>query len=57
MGGGFARAVFPHIKAGFKVFADPQAALALGDDLSQLEKKGIILKDSLPTRYYSCSFM
>ncbi|WP_027723320.1 DUF1786 domain-containing protein [Maridesulfovibrio zosterae] len=49
MGGGFARAVFPHMEAGFKVFADPQAALALGDDLSQLEKKGIILKDSLPS--------
>jgi len=48
MGGGFARSVFPHMESGLKVYAHPRAALALGDDLTLLEKKGIILSDSLP---------
>lgn len=49
MGGGFGRAVFPHLDAGHKVYAHPRAALALGDDLKRLEDKGIIISDSLPS--------
>ncbi|WP_320169087.1 DUF1786 domain-containing protein [Maridesulfovibrio sp.] len=49
MGGGFARAVFPHMDAGLKVYAHPQAALALGDDLARVEKQGIMLRESLPS--------
>lgn len=49
MGGGFARAVFPHMEAGFKVYAHPRAALALGDDLTRLERKGIIISEALPS--------
>ncbi|SDL64269.1 Uncharacterized protein, DUF1786 family [Maridesulfovibrio ferrireducens] len=49
MGGGFGRAVNAHIKAGYKVFAHPRAALALGDDLNRLEKNGIVLSTCLPS--------
>ncbi len=48
MGGGFGRSVYPHLEAGLKVYAHPRAALALGDDLSRLESKGIILSESKP---------
>ena len=41
MGGGFWRAVKAHQDAGFKVFAHPEAALALGDDLDQVRGHGI----------------
>lgn len=41
MGGGFWRAVKAHQDAGFKVFAHPDAALALGDDLDQVRGHGI----------------
>ncbi|WP_432737708.1 DUF1786 domain-containing protein [Maridesulfovibrio sp. FT414] len=59
MGGGFARAVFPHMEAGNKVYAHPRSALALGDDLKRLESKGIILSESLPagcTPVHLCDF-
>lgn len=59
MGGGFARAVFPHMKAGFKVYAHPRAALSLGDDMERLEKSGVILSESLPadcTPVHLCDF-
>ncbi len=49
MGGGFGRAVNAHIKAGYKVFAHPRAALALGDDLDRLKQNGIMLSESLPS--------
>ena len=48
MGGGFGRAVSAHKDAGYKVFAHPRAALALGDDLVRLEKNGIKLSERLP---------
>jgi len=41
MGGGFWRAVKAHQDAGLKVFAHPDAALALGDDLDQVRGHGI----------------
>ncbi|WP_031485792.1 DUF1786 domain-containing protein [Maridesulfovibrio frigidus] len=49
MGGGFGRAAYAHMEAGFKLYAHPRAALALGDDLVRLEKNGIILSESLPS--------
>ncbi|WP_319778055.1 DUF1786 domain-containing protein [Maridesulfovibrio sp.] len=48
MGGGFGRSVYPHMEAGYKVYSHPRAALALGDDLTRLEKNGIILCDEMP---------
>jgi uncharacterized protein (DUF1786 family) len=41
MGGGFWRALKAHQDAGLKVSADPEAALALGDDLDQVRGHGI----------------
>jgi uncharacterized protein (DUF1786 family) len=41
MGGGFWRAVKAHQDAGLKVFAHPDAALAMGDDLDQVRGHGI----------------
>lgn len=41
MGGGFWRAVKAHQDAGLRVFAHPDAALALGDDLDQVRGHGI----------------
>ncbi len=48
MGGGFGRSVYPHMEAGYKVYAHPRAALALGDDLTRLEKNGILLSEEKP---------
>lgn len=43
MGGGFWRALKAHQDAGFKVFAHPDAALALGDDLGQVAGFGVTI--------------
>lgn len=48
MGGGFTRAVTAHAKAGLKVYAHPEAALALGDDLKFVEAKGVSITESMP---------
>lgn len=48
MGGGFWRAVKAHQDAGLKVYAHPEAALALGDDLAQVEGFGVIITSCPP---------
>lgn len=48
MGGGFWRAVKAHQDAGLTVYAHPDAALALGDDLKQVEGFGIVVTTCPP---------
>lgn len=48
MGGGFWRALQGHQTAGHKVYAHPEAALALGDDLEQIKGHGIELTETPP---------
>jgi len=48
MGGGFWRAVKAHQEAGFKVYAHPEAALALGDDLEHVRSFGIDITPNPP---------
>lgn len=48
MGGGFWRAVKAHQDAGLGVYAHPEAALALGDDLAQVEGHGIRITTTPP---------
>lgn len=48
MGGGFWRAIKAHQDAGLAVFADPEAALALGDDLEQVRGFGVELTKTPP---------
>lgn len=50
MGGGFTRAVTAHVNAGLKIYAHPQAAYALGDDLSFVEKKGVTIAEKRPEK-------
>ncbi len=48
MGGGFWRAVKAHQDAGLKVYAHPEAALALGDDLDQVRGHGVEVTSTPP---------
>lgn len=48
MGGGFWRALKAHQDAGLRVFAHPEAALALGDDLEHIAGFGITLTTNPP---------
>lgn len=48
MGGGFWRAVKAHQDAGLGVFAHPEAALALGDDLEQIRGFGVTVTERAP---------
>ena len=52
MGGGFWRALRPHMKAGLGVAAHPEAALALGDDLDRLRNMGVNVTESAPAGYH-----
>lgn len=48
MGGGFWRAVKAHQDAGLHVFAHPEAAMALGDDLEQVRGFGVVVTERAP---------
>ena len=51
MGGGFTFAVRRHLKAGLKVAAHPEAALAMGDDLNRVRAMGVELIEDCPLGY------
>jgi|GEM_PF-4411254 len=48
MGGGFYRAAMAHVKAGLPLAAHPDAAYSLADDLGQLEKLGVAVREERP---------
>jgi len=48
MGGGFFKAVKAHLEAGLAVSAAKSAAYSLGDDLANVEKMGVRLRETQP---------
>ena len=48
MGGGFGRALNEHLKAGLRAAATRNAAFSLGDDLTRIEKMGVVLSEDCP---------
>lgn len=48
MGGGFGRALDAHLKLGLRAAATRNAAYSLGDDLTRVEKMGVVLTEERP---------
>jgi uncharacterized protein (DUF1786 family) len=48
MGGGFGRALDAHLRSGLRAAATRSAAFSLGDDLTRIEKMGVVLTETCP---------